>query len=87
MTRFTWALLAAAGFSFAVPAYADDPPATVSGDQASSGQGSGAEKDIRTSSVTVEEARNGAGSMEPAQTETDQERVEREFVESIWNSP
>ena len=35
----------------------------------------------------VEETRNGAGSMEPASTETDEERVEREFVESIWNSP
>jgi hypothetical protein len=87
MKRITWAVLVAAGFSFAVPAYAEDPPATESGDQASSGQGSGAAKDTRTSSVMVEETRNGAGSMEPAQTETDQERVEREFVESIWNSP
>jgi hypothetical protein len=87
MKRITWAVLAAAGFSFAVPTYAEDPPAEIWGDEQSSGQVSEAAKDSRTSSVTVEEARNGAGSMEPAHTETDQERVEREFVESIWNSP
>ena len=85
MTRFTWALLAAAGFSFAVPAYAEDPPATESGEALVRAGGRGG--DCQATSAMVEETRNGAGSMEPAPTETDEERVEREFVESIWNSP
>jgi len=37
--------------------------------------------------IQVEEIRGGAGSMEPQDAETGEERVEREFVSSIWNSP
>jgi hypothetical protein len=87
MKRITWAVLAAAGFSFAVPAYAEDPPAAGSGEELIRDQEAEAAAFGSTSAIEIEETRGGAGSMEPAGTETDEARVEREFVESIWNSP
>jgi len=87
MTRFTWMLLAAAGFSFAVPAYAEDPPASGSGEEVIRDREAEATAHTATSTIQIEETRNGAGSMEPAERETDEERVEREFVNAIWNSP
>lgn len=87
MKRITWAVLAAAGFSFAVPAYAEDPPAAGSGEELIRDQEAEAAAWRATSTIEVEETRSGAGSMEPADVETGEERVEREFVTSIWNSP
>lgn len=87
MKRITWAVLAAAGFSFAVPAFAEDPPAAGSGEELIRDQEAEAAAWRATSTIEVEETRSGAGSMEPADVETGEERVEREFVTSIWNSP
>ena len=87
MTRFTWALMAAAGFSLAVPAHAEDPPAAGSGEELVRDQEAEARDYRATSTIQIEETRNGAGSMEPADRETDEERAEREFVTAIWNSP
>lgn len=87
MKRITWAVLAAAGFSFAVPALAEDPPAAGSGEELIRDQEAEAAAWRATSTIEVEETRSGAGSMEPADVETGEERVEREFVTSIWNSP
>jgi hypothetical protein len=87
MKRITWAVLAAAGFSFAVPAYAEDPPAAGSGEELIRDQEVEAAAWRATSAIEIEETRSGAGSMEPVDVETGEERVEREFVASIWNSP
>jgi len=87
MTRFTWGVLAAAGFSFAVPSYAADPPVPGSAEQLIADQEAEARAFQATATVPVEEVRSGAGSMEPAETESDEERVEREFVANVWNSP
>jgi hypothetical protein len=87
MTRFSWAVLAAAGFSFAVPAFATDPPASESAEQLIADQEAEAKAYQASGTIQVEEVRGGAGSMEPQDAETGEERVEREFVTSIWNSP
>jgi len=87
MRRFTWALVAAAGFSLAVPASAEDPAAAGSGEELVREQEAEATAYQATSTIQIEETRNGAGSMEPTDRETDEERAEREFVTAIWNSP
>lgn len=88
MRRITWAAMTAMGLGLAVPAHGDDPPVTDS-------QGAYEEKAPAKASGTaaeqatplVEEIRTGAASMEPSDQETGEDRVERAFVESIWNSP
>lgn len=93
MMRTTWSVLAAVGLSMSVPVLAYDPPASEE-----AGRASEAEQMIReqeadaaawraSRTVPDEEVRAGAGSMEPADTETDEERVERDFVANVWNSP
>ena len=96
MKRMTHALLAAAGASISIHAFAYAPPASEATEAME--QDRVAEELIReqeaeakafqaTSTVQVAEIREGAGSMEPAETESDADRVEREFVTSVWNSP
>ena len=87
MTRFTLGVLAAAGLSLAVPTYADDPPAAGSAEEMIREQEAEAKAYQATATVQGEDVRSGAGSMEPADTESDEERVEREFVANVWNSP
>ncbi len=98
MTRTTWAVLAAVGVSMSVPVLAYDPPAsdetglTSDGEQMIREQEAEAPAWQATQTIQVEEVRAGAGSMEPAETETaktetDEERVERDFVANVWNSP
>jgi hypothetical protein len=87
MTRFTWGLLASVGVFFAVPAFADDPPSPRPAEEIIASQEAEARAHQATSNIQVEEVRGGAGSMEPADVESDEERVEREFVNTVWNSP
>jgi hypothetical protein len=87
MTRFTLGVLAAAGFSLAVPTYAEDPPADGSAEEMIREQEAEAKAYQASATTQVEEVRSGAGSMEPAATESDEERAERAFVANIWNSP
>lgn len=97
MKQTTWAVLAAVGVSFAAPAFAYDPPASgpaTSGSAEQLIQDQEAEVAAwkATATIQVAEGRDGAGSMEPADTkgpdkESDEERVERDFVASVWNSP
>lgn len=94
MTRTSWAVLVTLGLSMSVPVQAYDPPASTE-----TGQDGEAERMIRDQEAEVAdwqttrapppaEARPGAGSMEPAaEEETDEERVERDFVANVWNSP
>ncbi len=86
MRNVTWAVLTAMGLGLVVPAHGDDPPATAkegATEAATSGDGAGGAQ----ATPLVEEVRTGAASMEPSEAETGAERVERAFVESIWNSP
>lgn len=87
MTRFTWGVLAAAGFTIAVPAFAEDPPSDGTAEEMIREQEAEAKAYQATATVQVEEVSGGAGSMEPADTESDEQRAEREFVSAIWNSP
>ena len=92
MKQTTWVVLAAVGLSFAAPAFADDPPAPGSAEQLIRDQEAEVADWKATSTVQVVEVRDGAGSMEPADTkgadaETAEDRAERAFVESVWNSP
>ena len=96
MKRVTCAVLAAAGVSVSVQAFAYDPPASEAteateqdrvGEELIRDQEAEAKAFQATSTVQVAEIREGAGSMEPAETESDADRVEREFVTSVWNSP
>lgn len=88
MTRTTWAVLAAAGMTFAVPVLADDPKVDGSKADGSATASTPAPPagEARTE-VLVEDVRSGAGSMEPADAETQEERTEREFVANVWTSP
>jgi hypothetical protein len=96
MKRMTRALLVVAGVSMSVQAFAYDPPASESSEATE--QDRVAEELIRdqeaeakayqaASTVQVTELREGAGSAEPAETESDADRVERDFVTGVWNSP
>ena len=92
MKQSTWAVLAAVGVSFAAPAFADDPPAPGSAEQLIQDQEAEVAAWKATSTVQVAEKRDGAGSMEPTDTkgpdkESAEERAERDFVTSVWNSP
>ena len=97
MKQTAWAVLAAVGVSFAAPALADDPSATGTAAQPVKDQKAEAAADQATPRAPIAEARDGAGSMEPADTkgtdtesagtESAQDRVERDFVTSVWNSP
>jgi hypothetical protein len=87
MKQTTWAVLAALGISFAAPAIADDPPAAGSAEQLIQDQEAEAAAGQRTSTAQVVEVRDGAGSQEPADTESAEDRVERDFVTNVWNSP
>jgi hypothetical protein len=90
MTRFTCAVLAATGVSFAVPAFADDPPAPGSAEQLIADQEAEAKAYWSTAStIQVEEVRDGAGSMEPQDQDvvTGEERVDSEFGAAILKSP
>ncbi len=80
MKRMTWAVILASGMGFAVPALADDPPAQ--GEEQKT-----AEATAGTASAIADAMRDGAGSMEPSEAESDEDRVEREFVTAVWNSP
>jgi hypothetical protein len=73
MKRMAWAVLAAAGVAFAVPVQADDPEE--------------ASPTPPPATALQEDVRSGAGSMEPADGDTPEDRSEREFVENVWNSP
>jgi hypothetical protein len=90
MRNLTWAVVVAAGMGMAVPASGDGPvppqgtgadggKAATTSEAAASTQGGDASG--------VEEIRTGAGSMEPSDSESPEDRNERLFVESIWNSP
>jgi hypothetical protein len=92
MKQITWAVLAAMGGAFAVPAFADDPPAPGSTEKRSQDQEAGAAESKATSTIQTVEIRDGAGSMEPgdtkeADTQSAEDRVERDFVTNVWNSP
>lgn len=92
MKQTTWAVLAAVGVSFAAPAFADDPPAPGSAEQLIQDQEAEVAAWKAASTAQAVEVRDGAGSMEPADTkdadaETAEDRAEREFVTSVWNSP
>jgi hypothetical protein len=93
MKRMTFAMLAAAGASISVQAFAYDPPASEATEQDRAGeelirdQEAEAKAFQAASTIQVSEVRDGAGSKEPAETESDADRVERDFVTSIWNSP
>jgi hypothetical protein len=88
MTRTTWAVVVAMGMGLAAPVLADDPAATDQGNARTAGAvrqddaAGGA-----ASTIQVEEVRSGAGSMEPAEAETPEERAERQFAESVWTVP
>ena len=88
MTRTTWAVLAAAGMALAVPVLADDPKAdgAKAGESTTTSTPAPQAGEARTE-VLVEDVRSGAGSMEPADQETQEERTEREFVANVWTSP
>jgi hypothetical protein len=92
MKQITWAVLAAMGVAFAVPAFADDPPAPGSAEQLIKDQEAEAAAWKATSTSQNVEVRDGAGSMEPgdtkeADTQSAEDRVERDFVTNVWNSP
>ena len=93
MKRMTCAVLAAAGVSISVQAFAYDPPAPEATEQDRVGeelirdQEAEAKAFQAASTVQVAELRDGAGSAEPVDTESDADRVERDFVTGIWNSP
>jgi hypothetical protein len=93
MTRTTWSVLAAVGISMSVPVLAYDPPESVAvepvgeAEQRIPSQEAEVTAWQATGTIQVEEVRAGAGSMEPADTETDEEKVERDFVANVWNSP
>jgi hypothetical protein len=92
MKPFTWAVLAAVGVTFAAPAIAADPPVPGSAEELIADQEAEVAAWKAKSTVEVVEVRDGAGSMEPADTkdadaDTAEDRAEREFVTSVWNSP
>ncbi len=89
MRNLVWAVAVVAGMGLAVPATADDPPVTDAqgaSQQAKTSAGAEAASDPQ-STILVEEVRTGAGSMEPSDTDTQEDRSEKAFVDSIWNSP
>ena len=94
MTRTSWAVLVAVGLTSSVPVQAYDPPASggTAQDQEAERMIQDQEAEVAdwqaTRTAQVEEARAGAGSMEPGATEdADEDRVERDFVANVWNSP
>jgi hypothetical protein len=70
-------VLTMAAILAATPVFGDDPPVA--------GQGTATAAEV--SAPGVEEIRTGAPGMEPQETESQEDRMEREFVEEIWNSP
>ncbi len=98
MRQVRWAVLAAIGMSMAVPALAYDPPASGLTEQGEESEALIREQEAEaaawhsTSKVEVAELRDGAGGMEPTDTEdadeeAAEERVQRDFLTSVWNSP
>ncbi len=89
MRNLVWAVAIVAGMGLAVPAIGDDPPVTdTQGAYEKAKATAGAEAATGgESTITVEEVRTGAGSMEPSDGDTPEDRSEKAFVDSIWNSP
>jgi hypothetical protein len=101
MRTLTWAVVVVAGMGLARPVLAGAPggydpvppsDAEAEGHEAAvseppAASGAPAAMDANTSTITVEEVRSGAGSMEPATEETPQERSDQVFVANVWNSP
>ena len=82
--------------SISVQAFAYDPPASEAteateqdriGEELIRDQEAEAKAFQAASTSQVAGLRDGAGSTEPAETESDADRVERDFVANIWNSP
>jgi hypothetical protein len=72
----------------ATPVLGDDPPATEQATgTAKAAEESSAPAPASKPAPGAEEVRTGAPGMEPQETESQEDRREREFVEEIWNSP
>jgi hypothetical protein len=85
MNRAMRRALTMAAILAATPVLGSDPPAT---EQAT---GTAAEESApapaKEPAPGAEEVRAGAPGMEPQETESQEDRKEREFVEEVWNSP
>ncbi|HET8732802.1 MAG TPA: hypothetical protein VFM45_03405 [Anaeromyxobacteraceae bacterium] len=87
MRNLAWAVAVVAGLGLARPATGDGPPVTDTQGVYEEATASTEAASAGLSTITVEEVRSGAGSMEPSDGDAPQDRSERAFVENVWNSP
>jgi hypothetical protein len=78
-------VLAMAAVLAATPVFGDYPP--VAGQGTATAAEESAPTPAKEAAPGAEEIRAGAPGMEPQETESQEDRMEREFVEEIWNSP
>jgi hypothetical protein len=78
-------VLTMAAILAATPVLGDDPSATGQGTAKAAEESASAQ--ASEPAPGAEEVRAGAPGMEPQETESQEDRREREFVEGIWNSP
>jgi hypothetical protein len=89
MKRTTWAVVAVAGMGFAIPVFADDPPAADTGEAARTSQAKpdAGPEGAPAADASMAAVRDGAGSMEPSDTDATEDLAEQRLLEEAWRAP